>query len=342
MKFGDIEFTDRGKPCGILRIRSIEKKIGRKLPADYKKFIMKTGGGCLSLKNTYLFGVLLPSGEELEANVEIILGNDPTGETDFDLAEAGEYFTEEWEIPSDVLLIGNTEAGMHECFVINYDLPEFPRHSVLYLDNDIPGEFTLIARSFSEFLSMLAPDSDYDPDDDLSIEESREQTKKQHKIRSQKGALSPQLQESIEATGIPDYEQIVRRAAYQLACVDLGFFVSGYNKKWAQLLDVVYWAAQHVQPCRTVKSFKGPIWDHIPWDGNEYQFMSLVRASFVLEGERGSISCSEAMLELWWQRRIEPGVLVETPEGFKLKDEYIAPVLEALREDIKNHPRVEI
>ena len=68
MKLLQIEFTHQGKPCGSFRIRSIEEKIGGKLPEDYKKFIKTTGGGTLSLKNTTLAGISLPDGDELEIN----------------------------------------------------------------------------------------------------------------------------------------------------------------------------------------------------------------------------------------------------------------------------------
>lgn len=145
MKLSQIELTHHGKPCGSFRIRSIEEKIGRKLPEDYKKFIKTTGGGTLSLKNTTLAGISLPDGDELEINVEQIFGNGHSEDDDNDLADYASFLAEEWEIPTKVLLIGNPGAGMHESFALNYDLEGFPPLSVLYLDNDEPGQFTLVA-----------------------------------------------------------------------------------------------------------------------------------------------------------------------------------------------------
>ena len=329
MKLSQIEFTHQGKPCGSLRIRAIEKKIGRKLPNDYKKFIKTTGGGTLSLKNTTLTGVTLADGDELEINVEQIFGNGHSEDDDNDLAGYASFLAEEWEIPTEVLLIGNSDAGMHESFVLNYDLEGFPPHSVLYLDNDEPGQFTLVAESFETFLQKLKPSPDYDPD--TAGQAQLNERMQQNIARAREGTLSPQLKESIAATHIADYEQIVRRAAYNLALTEGGFGVWGSNPAWLQLVDVVYWAAQQVQPSSSLESFKGPFWEDTPWDGNEYQFPSLIKRSFLLEDDHTGITCSEAMLRIWWERRMEAGVLVQTSDGFKLKDDYIATVLETLR-----------
>ena len=218
---------------------------------------------------------------------------------------------------------------MHESFVINYDLTTFPLHSVLYLDNDEPEQFILVAESFGEFLHKLAPSPDYDPE--TAGQEALNDKTRQDITRARRGALSPQLKESITATGIADYEQIVRRAAYNLAITEGGFGVWGSNAAWLELVDVVYWAAQQVHPSPSLESFKGPLWEDTPWDGNEYQFPSLIKRSFLMEDDHTGITCSEAMLEIWWKRRMKAGVLAETSDGFKLKDSYIATVLETLR-----------
>lgn len=86
--------------------------------------------------------------------------------------------------------------------------------------------------------------------------------------RAREGRLSPQLSESIRATGIEDYEKIVRRAAYILAGTERGFSVWASNQAWRQLLDVVYWAAQHIQPSPNLDSFTGLSSGHTPRDGN--------------------------------------------------------------------------
>ncbi|WP_312099490.1 SMI1/KNR4 family protein [Corynebacterium dentalis] len=329
MKLSQIEFTHQGKPCGSFRIRSIEEKIGRKLPEDYKKFIKTTGGGTLSLKNTTLAGISLSDGDELEINVEQIFGNGHSEDDDNDLADYASFLAEEWEIPTKVLLIGNPGAGMHESYALNYDLEGFPPHSVLYLDNDEPGQFTLVAESFETFLQKLKPTPDYDPD---TAGQGQLSEKMQQDITgAREGTLSPQLKESIAATHIADYEEIVRRAAYNLALTEGGFGVWGSNPAWLHPRDVVYWAAQQVQSSSSLESFNWPFWEDTPWDGNEYQFPTLIRSSFLLEGDFAGVACNEAMLRIWWKRRMEAGVLTETSDGFKLKDDYIATILETLR-----------
>ena len=86
-----------------------------------------------------------------------------------------------------------------------------------------------------------------------------------------------------------------------------------------------------MQSSSSLESFNWPFWEDTPWDGNEYQFPSLIRSPLLLEGDFAGVACSEAMLRIWWKRRMEAGVLTETSDGFKLKDDYIATVLETLR-----------
>lgn len=158
MSYEGFGLTYPGKPCSQRRIRAIERKIKRKLPNDYAEFIKNTGGGIVSPKNCVLEDVYLPSGVELDSNLDQIFGNGTTSNSSSnDLVDYVGFLTEEWEIPHEVLLIGHTESGMHECFLINYDLANFPQHSVLYLGNESDDGFVLVAESFNDFLSKLRP-----------------------------------------------------------------------------------------------------------------------------------------------------------------------------------------
>lgn len=332
MNFTDLKFYDQGKRCTRIRIAKMERALGKKLPEDYAKFIKQTGGGTLSLKNCLIEGFTPPDEEDGLLIVDQIFGTAVDAwDEENDLVVQAQDLAEEWEIPAEVLLIGYAESGMHQCFVINYGLSEFAQHAVLYLDNDEPGQYHLIANSFTEFINKLVPSPDYDED---QSREGIDQKNLDDMKRAREGRLSPQLSESIRATGIEDYEKIVRRAAYILAGTERGFSVWASNPAWGQLLDVVYWAAQHIQPSPNLDSFTGASSGHTPRDENEYQYISLVQTSFVLEGEINAVLCSDAMLIIWWKRRVEEGVLVETPDGYKLKDEYIAPILQELRNQL--------
>ena len=102
---------------------------------------------------------------------------------------------EEWEIPREVLLCADSEDGMHQCFVINYDLTEFPAGSVLYLDTDPDGERVLVADSFDDFLAQLEPHP--------SISEPEEVSQDGIGIKGVRyGSLSQPLQRALAALSL--------------------------------------------------------------------------------------------------------------------------------------------
>ncbi|WP_158268663.1 SMI1/KNR4 family protein [Corynebacterium yudongzhengii] len=159
-------FEDPGEPADDVRIADIERAIGRRLPEDYRALIQETGGGSLKLSRCVMPG--LPGAAE-GLSTDNIFGNGKiaTG-ANVDLAEFGVFLMEEWEIPEEVLLFADTEDGMHNCFVINYDLAEFPRGAILHLDTDPGGKLTKVADSVADFLNALEPyndegDQDYNP-----------------------------------------------------------------------------------------------------------------------------------------------------------------------------------
>lgn len=319
MKLSQIEFTHQGKPCGSLRICAIEKKIGRKLPDDYKKFIKATGGGTLSLKNTTLAGITLPDGEELEINVEQIFGNGHSEDDDNDLAGYASFLAEEWELPSEVLLIGHTESGMHECFVINYGLVDFPHHSVLYLDSESNEEFVFVADSFSNFLSKLRPAPNYK-------EVERSPYDGQEGIHAAlHGQIGGALAEVLEASSIPDMEQILRRAAIPLAQGNrIGMYITEDAFRFQDLLFYL------TQPF--VDHFSLDTWKEIVPEGeNRYRIAGLFDESFLSTAGYSAVGFYEDSMIAWWKNRREKGVLVKTPQGYKIKDHYIAWLIDTFK-----------
>ncbi|KAB3523273.1 hypothetical protein GC425_01820 [Corynebacterium sp. zg254] len=319
MNFSDIEFIRQGKPCGIFRIRAIEKKIGRKLPKDYRKFIMQTGGGQLSRKNAVLPGIQLAHGEELESEVELILGNGYPDYYNRDLAEMGTFLTEEWEIPFEVLLIGNFNSGMHECFVINYDLKEFPVHSILYLDNDFPEEFTLIAESFTEFLEMLEPSSEYDG----KVSKYSDQG---GVYLARYGSLGETLRKAIAVSPYEDMEIILRRAAEGIAIENrLEMFC---QEESCRFQDLLFFLSQPFGGHYSLESWLAPRGKSENGAVNE---ADLLHGIFLSEhGWSGLVSFRKAN-DVWWERRTSSGVLVETPDGYRFKDDYIEWLVETFR-----------
>ena len=178
-------FLYPGQPAGEDRLLEIECAIGKRLPDDYRTLIRETGGGTLKLAKCVMPG--LPGAAEGLATEDIFGNGRTTRDMNVDLATQATFLMEEWEIPREVLLFATTEDGMHNCFVINYDLPEYPKGSILYLNTDPGGDIALVANTFTEFINALGPTPNYAPTTDY--DEDEELVKAQHYIQT--GPPSP-------------------------------------------------------------------------------------------------------------------------------------------------------
>ena len=69
---------------------------------------------------------------------------------------------EKWEYPVGALLLAKDLSGMHDVFIINYDLEEYPLHSILCFNDEMDGG--LAANSFGEFVANLTEWVDEDED----------------------------------------------------------------------------------------------------------------------------------------------------------------------------------
>lgn len=145
-----------GQPCGSDRIAEIERNVGRKLPADYAQFIMDTGGGYLNSEHRFLAGGFLPTDPVGLSILEVygngVLENSACISLD-DPDSGGPVIARIWEYPDEALLFAIEEGGPHVVFMINYDLPEYPVHSIVAFNDD--KDSGLVAQSFTEFMSML-------------------------------------------------------------------------------------------------------------------------------------------------------------------------------------------
>lgn len=152
-----------GQPCGPDRIAEIERNVGRELPADYAQFIMETGGGYLNSEHEFLLGDFLPT-DPICVSVEQILGNgvvDDSMEGSLDHPTfGGPSIAETWEYPDEALLFAISNAGPHVVYMINYELPEYPVHSIVVFNSE--KDSGLVAESFTEFMGMLTKAPDWD------------------------------------------------------------------------------------------------------------------------------------------------------------------------------------
>lgn len=328
MNYGNFELTNSGTPCTLARIQEIERNLGRELPSDFAEFIMNTGGGIPSLNNTVLQNIRFDDGSFSDCHVGKIFGNGVLNRGALiGLDNVAIFLMSEWEISTDFLLVATSESGMHECFLMNYYHPDYAKYSILYMDTDSPEQIVEVADSFDHFLEKLAPTPTYSSNKDKTEEKNGTEGWIE---RARYGELSPQLQDAINATGISNFESALRFCAEKLAKSKSGFRVTACNSQWLQFVDVVYWAAQHVNPSKSLESFIGPYWDDDHWDGNEYQYKSLINKSFKYKDEHSGISSTKAMLNMWWTARSEDGLLHETSAGFMLDDDYVKSILKSI------------
>ena len=129
------------------------------------------------------------------STVEDIFGNGTASNgAHVDLIDYATFLMDEWEIPEEVLLLAASEDGMHQCFVINYGLPDFPEGAVLYVDTDPDGIIMPVAESVDAFLSKLGP---Y-PDQEETVEDAEPDNIGINGVRY--GSLSEPLRKAISAT----------------------------------------------------------------------------------------------------------------------------------------------
>ncbi len=321
-------FSETAEPADESRLTAIEDAIGRALPDDYRALIKETGGGTLTSEKCIMPG-LPGSAEGLAA--EDIFGNGSTSTgRSLDLATDATFLMEEWEIPAEVLLFATTEDGMHNCFVINYDLPDYPTGAVLHLNTDPGGTMTCVADSVTDFLSKLEP---YNPEEDAENSPSAGQEGMGLK-GAWYGDLSNSLTRALSVTPTPDMEYLLRKAAASLAN-PLNLNIFQRPKEGRRFLDVLYWVAQHLNPQVDVDSFTN--YNQKDEEGN---IEALLHDSFLVEGQRYRFVWNAGFVDAWWNDRVTRGLFLSTPRGLTLDRNYITQVLEELREEqpmVENH-----
>ena len=166
IKYADILDPEyMGSPCDGARIAEIEKNLQRKLPESYAKFIMETGGGYPNSTHDLLPGDYLWS-EAGGVVINQFFGNGLLSNGAHNSIDDPEYGADHlagiWGYPDGALLFAKGNDGMHVIFMINYDLEEYPLHSILCFNDEMEGG--LAANSFDEFVANLTEFVDEDED----------------------------------------------------------------------------------------------------------------------------------------------------------------------------------
>lgn len=320
MTLPNIEIRYPGQPCTHQRISEIEQQLNRTLPEDYAEFIMTTGGGMISRKNSVIGDFHLPTGDALEAEVEQLFGNGvASNDAENDLATYAQFLTDEWEIPEEVLLIGHAESGMHEYFSLNYAISEFPKHSVLYFDNEGDNQFLLVADTFTDFLTQLQPSPDY-KEGAFSPFDGQEGIN-----AALSGRFGDTLSEAIKFSDVPDIEDVLRKAAVKLAEGNLiKMFVTEDSFKFQ---DLLYFLAEPFEEFDSLESWN----DYVPADAKTFKLIGLVRDSFITSDGWSAVQFFDASVKGWWKSRAEMHVLIKTLNGYKLRADYVDWLINTLR-----------
>ena len=242
-----------------------------------------------------------------------------------DLIDYATFLMDEWEIPEEVLLLAASEDGMHQCFVINYGLPDFPEGAVLYVDTDPDGIIMPVAESVDAFLSKLGP---Y-PDQEETVEDAEPDNIGINGVRY--GSLSEPLRKAISATPTPGIEKLLKQAT-ELITKDLNPIITENSPESRTFYDVVYWIVQHIEPQHDPETFANG-----GREGQILTFPELMKNSFIVPGQKYELGYTLASLIMWWDRRVKEGVLKETDNGFILDENYAGSVFDRLRQgEIQN------
>lgn len=320
MALPNIEIRYPGQPCTHERIREIEQQLNRTLPKDYAEFIMATGGGVISLKNSIIRDLHHPTGDARETELEQIFGNGITSnDTENDLATYAQFLTDEWEIPDEVLLIGHAESGMHEYFALNYGITKFPKHSVLYFDGEGDSQFLLAAVTFTDFLNKLQPSPDYKE----RIQSPFDGQEGIHAALS--GRLGNALSEAIKFSNEPDMENVLRKAA---AKISEGNLIEMYvTEDSFRFQDLLFFLSEPFQDFDSLDSWK----DFDPTAGKTFTLSGLVLDSFITSFGWSAVQFFDAAIIGWWNSRTEMRVLTKTSNGYKLRSDYVDWLIDTFR-----------
>lgn len=153
-----------GPPLTDEMIERAEAVLGRSLPSSYVDLMRRCNGGYL--RHSCVATSRPTSWAHDHVSVESILGIPAIDDNGRFGTGAGvlctPYMISEWGIPADVVLL---DGDGHTWTALDYRAASEPDEpSVVWLDVELGDELT-IASSFSEFLALLRPESDF-PDED--------------------------------------------------------------------------------------------------------------------------------------------------------------------------------
>lgn len=316
-------FRDHGQPCDDVQITEIEHQLGRELPDAYRTLIEHTGGGVLSSEFNMFPGDYAPLSGDDGVVLTRILGNGETGNRlNNDLVTNSKNLAGIWDHPREVLIFALTEAGAHECFAINYELPAFPRHSILYIDNEVDDIVRKVADSFEEFIDKLTKNTYYDDQAELN-----RQSRQKGIEAARYGSLSPSLARALVDSGLDDGEHLLRSLAVKIA--QKGFFIVGKDDDSRLLLDYLFWLTTRTLSIENGYS-QNPSDDQGRLDDSP-TFAQVVDPMICGPGFGFRARWQSGSVRGWWNARIRNGAIVTTDYGYQLSERCTEELFNQLR-----------
>ena len=159
------KIEDKAPPAPWFKVARLEMSLGRRLPSDYREFLLACNGGYVG--GALWFNGPTPTGRVADAGVHHIGG-----------FRKEDYFSLDWSrqvyrgrIPSDLMWILDDPFGNAICLgvrgeaygkVFFWDHEEEPDPDEWDGALETAGNVSLLANSFGEFVSGLQPNIDED------------------------------------------------------------------------------------------------------------------------------------------------------------------------------------
>ncbi|MEJ6550152.1 SMI1/KNR4 family protein [Corynebacterium sp. USCH3] len=320
-----VRFSHRGQACDDNRVLEIESALGRHLPQSYRTILTETGCGIVDSSNSF---IPFPDsrrdsedGVEDGISIDQIWGNGTASNgAENNIDQVVPFLSGEWGLPEEVLLFATSEAGMHECIVINYELTDHPRGSILLLDTEQGGEITTLADSFDDLVDIIVRNRNDSRQDDV-----RDSSALTPVDGAETGPLSDELTRMIHLSPVSDAEALVRTAASRKVSQPAPYLIE--NDEYSRtLLDMFMWLLSEQREVRDVRDFRNSAGDSdIP------SFRTMITESFGTGPGYIGFSYSKFFLTTWWDDRVDKGFLLDTGHGYRFREEYMNSLFNTMR-----------
>lgn len=320
-----IRFSHPGQDCDDNRVLELESALGRRLPRSYRTILKESGCGVVDSSNSF---IPFPDsrrdsedGVEDGISIDQIWGNGTASNgSENNINQVVPFLSEEWGLPEEVLLFATSEAGMHECIVINYELTDYPRGSILLLDTEQGGEITKLADSFDDLVDIIVRNRNDPRQDDV-----RDSSALTPVEGAETGPLSDDLTRMIHLSSVSDAEALVRNAAARKVSQPAPYSIE-HDEYSRTLLDIFMWLLSEQREVHDVGDFK-----KCTGRPDSPCFRTMVTGSFSTGVGYIGFNYSNFDLNKWWEDRITNGFLINTGHGYRFREEYMNTLFNTLR-----------